>query len=134
MKKINVLLLIITLIVSVQCKEDKKYIPIVDVERPNPHTTEVDANKPFYQGVVLEKLDAGAYSYLKVEENIKGHEHAEGNKHNHFFWIAVSKTPAKVGDEVRFQKELVTKSFESKVLKRTFEDLMFASNLQYKVK
>jgi len=133
MKKINLLLLILTIAASIQCKDDKKYIPI-DKDVHNPHTVEADANKPFYQGFVIEKLDAGAYSYLKIEETIKGHEHTEGDEHDHSFWIAVNKTPAKVGDEVRFQKEMVTKVFESKVLKRTFEDLMFASNLQYRVK
>jgi len=132
MKKIKLLALLIVVIASVQCKEDKKYIPI-DKEVHNPHNIKGGVNKPFYQGVILEKLDAGAYSYLKIEENIKGHEHTEGDKHDHSFWIAVEKSP-KVGDEVRFQKEMVTKVFESKVLKRTFEDLMFASNLQYRVK
>ncbi len=130
MKNIYLLVLLLSVIFS-SCKDKRsEYIPMNNML--NPHNTEVDVNKPYYQGIVLEKLEAGAYSYLKIDEFIEGHK--DTDSHNHKFWIAVNKSPAKVGDEVRFQKELVTKDFKSEVLKKTFEHLMFASNLQYRVK
>ena len=79
--------------------------------------------KPYYQGDVVSVEHGGAYTYIEVKE-----------KTEKTFWIAVTNSDVKVGDFVRFQKELVMKNFKSKALKRTFEELMFASSLQYKVK
>ncbi len=87
--------------------------------------TDVNATetvKPFYHGEVVTIEHAGPYSYLEIKE------HSDKT-----FWVAVNKTEVKVGDYVRFQKELVTQNFKSKALDRTFEELMFGSNLQYKI-
>lgn len=78
--------------------------------------------QPYYQGEVVSVEHGGAYTYLEIRE------HTEET-----FWVAVNAAEVKVGDYVRFQKELVAKNFESKALDRTFDELMFASNLQHKV-
>ena len=78
--------------------------------------------KPYYQGDVVSVEQGGAYTYLEVKEQTEK-----------TFWIAVSSSEVKVGDYVRFQKELVMKDFKSKALKKTFGELMFASALQYRV-
>jgi hypothetical protein len=85
--------------------------------------------KPKYQGTVLKVLDGQAYTYLKIDEKVSG-KNTEKLK---AFWIVVDKSSAKAGDYVRFQKELVTKKFTSKTLNRTFDEIMFASKLEYKV-
>lgn len=88
-------------------------------------TTDANATaivKPYYQGEVVTVEHGGAYSYLEVKE------HTEQT-----FWVAVNAAEVKVGDYVRFQKELVTKNFKSKALDRTFDELMFGSNLQHKI-
>lgn len=77
----------------------------------------------YYQGEIVSVEHGGSYSYLEIKE------HTEET-----FWVAVTRTEVKVGDYVRFQKELVTQNFKSKALDRTFEELMFGSNLQYKIK
>jgi hypothetical protein len=145
MKKVNIITLICIAFLSVQCNSESGYqefegnsttqnqqkeenSPIL-----NPHDTEVDVNKPFYQGMIVELKDAAGYTYILIKEDLTGHQHEEGHEHNDF-WIVVEKTTAKVGDEVRFQKELVTKNYLSKELNETFDELMFASNLQYKIK
>ncbi len=90
------------------------------------NTTEANATaiaKPYYQGEVVSVEQGGAYTYLEVKE------HTEAT-----FWVAVNASEVKVGDYVRFQKELVAQNFKSKGLDRTFDMLMFGSNLQYKVK
>ena len=90
------------------------------------NTTEVNATaieKPYYQGEVMGVEQGGSYTYLEVKE------HTEDT-----FWVAVNAAEVKIGDYVRFQKELVTENFKSKALDRTFEMLMFGSNLQYKIK
>ena len=86
--------------------------------------------KPRYQGVIVEVLDAQAYTYLKIDEKSPGHDSKELKS----FWIVVNNSAANVGDYVRFQKELVAKNFKSDTLNRTFDEVMFASNLEYRVK
>lgn len=78
--------------------------------------------RPFYQGEVISVEHGGGYTYLEIME-----------KTDMSFWIAVNKVEANVGDYVSFQKELVAQDFYSKALDRTFDEIMFASNLQYKV-
>ena len=137
MKKFNLLLILFALISFAQCNTpSKEAVSPEDKVMPTMEAqTEVaeEQMKPFYQGTILETIDAGGYSYLKIKENLDGHKHVEGHEHKDF-WIAVERTTAKVGDEVRFQKELVTEQFYSKILDRTFDELMFASNLQHRIK
>ncbi|NOR87834.1 MAG: hypothetical protein GQ527_09515 [Bacteroidales bacterium] len=78
--------------------------------------------KPFYQGEVVSVEQGGGYTYLEILE-----------KTDMTFWIAVDKAEVQLGDYVLFQEELVAKDFHSKALDRTFDEIMFASNLQYKV-
>jgi hypothetical protein len=145
MKTVNIIAIICLAILSVQCNSEEGYKEFEgamtnqneakEVNSPilNPHDTEVDVNKPFYQGMIVEVKDAGGYTYILIKEDLTGHKHEKGDEHNDF-WIVVEQTTAQVGDEVRFQKELVTKNYVSKALGETFDELMFASNLQYKVK
>ena len=144
MKKFNLIaVLIIVAIIFTQCKKGKEeYTPIDktninhevsdEPQRLNPHDTDIDPNMPFYQGTVLEILNAGSYTYLKIKENLENHNHEEGHVHKDF-WIVVGKAPVNIGDEIRFQKELATRNYTSKTLNRTFDELMFASSLQRKV-
>ena len=78
--------------------------------------------KPYYQGEVVTVDQGGAYTYLEVKEQTE-----------ETFWVAVNSADVKVGDYVRFQKELVTQNFKSQALDRTFDELMFGSNLEHKI-
>ncbi len=86
----------------------------------NPHKTQ--NNNPYYEGEVVMVEQAGAYTYLEIKE-----------KTEKTFWVVVNSAEVKVGDYVRFQIELVTKDFKSKALKRTFDELIFASGLQKRI-
>lgn len=142
MKKNNLIISLFVIIVFIQCIEKREYksiqeytIPITENTEPkrlNPHNTEVDSSKPFYQGTVLEVIDAGGYTYLKISEQLENHVHDSNHEHKDF-WIVVGKIPVNIGDKVRFQKELVTINYTSKTLNRTFDELMFASNIQRKL-
>jgi len=89
----------------------------------------LDVSKPRYQGTIIEVLDAKSYTYLKIDEKTS----SDDQKKLKEFWIVVDKSSAKVEDYVRFQKELVTKNFQSEELNRTFDEIMFASKLEYRV-
>jgi hypothetical protein len=97
----------------------------LNVHAEDMNTTEANATaivKPYYQGEVMSVENGGSYTYLEVKE------HTEAT-----FWVAVNAAEVNVGDYVRFQKELITQNFKSKALDRTFKELMFGSNLQYKI-
>lgn len=76
-----------------------------------------------YTGVVVDILNGGGYTYLQIEDNFK-------KTH----WAALEGVNIDKGVEVRFTEEMRAEKFESKTLNRTFENLIFASNLQYRTK
>ena len=93
----------------------------------NPHAgeqamAENQEEKPFYQGEIVNFEHGGGYTYIEVKE-----------KTEKTFWIAVEKADVKKGDIIQFQKELVMHNFKSKALNKTFDEVMFASNLYHKV-
>ncbi len=75
-----------------------------------------------YEGVVVDVMQGGGYTYLQIDDTKKR------------YWIAVEGVNLEKGTEVRFQEEMKAKNFESKALNRTFDELVFASNLQYRTK
>lgn len=75
-----------------------------------------------FEGVVVDTLDGGGYTYLQIEDAKKK------------YWIAVEGLKIDKGTEVRFTEEVRAKNFESKSLNRTFDEIVFASNLQYRTK
>lgn len=75
-----------------------------------------------YEGVVVDTLNGGGYTYLQIDDTKKK------------YWIAVEGTQVEKGTEVRFTEELRAKDFESKSLNRKFDEIVFASNLQYRTK
>jgi len=72
-----------------------------------------------YTGVVIDTLNGGGYTYLHIEDSFK-------KTH----WAALEGVKIDKGTEVRFTEEMRAQKFESKSLGRTFDDLIFASNLQ----
>ncbi|NPD44962.1 hypothetical protein [Lentimicrobium sp. S6] len=79
-------------------------------------------NKPYYQGEIINLAHGGGYTFLEILEST-----------DLSFWIVVDKVDAKKGDFVMFKEDLVAQNFHSKALDRTFEEIMFATDLQYRV-
>lgn len=73
-----------------------------------------------HQGFVRQTIDGGDYLYLDID--------AGANR----YWVAAPKLPVKVGDEVRFIAELVAEDFKSQALNRTFKELIFTSDIEYR--
>jgi len=117
----------LSILIFILIKKDniKKYFspeaiqaPMVNVQ----HSFSNDSIQPYYQGEVLEFIQGGGYTYIEVKEST-----------GMSFWIAVERIEVKTGDVIRFKKELVAKDFKSKTLDRVFDELMFASDVQYQV-
>lgn len=70
-----------------------------------------------HQGEVLETMNSGGYTYVKIME--AGKE----------VWAAAPQTKVEKGDTVRFTEQMTMPSFHSKTLDRTFAPLIFAGNL-----
>ncbi len=74
-----------------------------------------------FTGVVVDVLQGGGYTYLQIEDSFKKR-----------YWAALEGVAIEKGTEVRFSEEMQVKNFESKSLNRTFDNIIFASNLQYR--
>ncbi|WP_298444873.1 NrfJ [uncultured Ferrimonas sp.] len=68
-----------------------------------------------HQGEVLETMNSGGYTYVKINEAGKD------------VWAAAPQTNVKKGDVIRFSEQMTMPSFTSKTLERTFTPLIFAN-------
>jgi len=68
-------------------------------------------------GKVLESMDSGGYTYIKIDN--------AGKK----TWVAVPKTKVTVGQDISFQPGAVMNNFQSKTLNRTFETIVFSGGV-----
>ncbi len=126
MKKFNLILLFsLALLAELPTLSDmlkQKSISLYDIKSAK-------SPKPTYQGKILEILYAKPYTYINIAEihpNIK-----EGD--NNTFWVVANEVNAKINDIIRFQQEMVIDKFTSDVLKKEFNNLMFVSNIEYKI-
>lgn len=92
------LLMIFTLVASAVNAEPQAQMPMGE------HTAKV-----------LEHMDSGGYTYIKVSENKEE------------YWIATSQRSTKVGEEIRYTEQMWMANFTSKTLGRTFDRIMFVS-------
>ena len=67
------------------------------------------------QGKVLERLDAGRYSYLRLSTS-------SGE-----IWAAVPLTKANIGSEVAIENPMPMDGFETKTLNRKFDRIFFGT-------
>ena len=91
-------------------------------ENAHEHLGEEQEVKPYYQGEIISIEHGGGYTFLEILEST-----------DLSFWIVVDKVDAKKGDFVMFQEDIVAQDFYSKALDKTFDEIMFATNLQYRV-
>jgi hypothetical protein len=65
-------------------------------------------------GKVVETIDSGRYTYVRLENNGKE------------IWVAVYKVKVVVGENVSFKPGIEMVNFESKTLKRKFDKIIFS--------
>ena len=88
-------------------------------DSPMPETGPADDAAPGLSGVVLEEIDVGRYSYLRL---------GDGDKPA--FWAAVSKTSGQLGQRVTIESAELMTNFASPTLKRTFDAIYFGTLAQ----
>ncbi len=76
-------------------------------------TTAFALNEP-HKVKILELENAGAYSYMKVQEK------------DEQYWVAINKAAVKVGDTITIHEQVWMNDFKSTALNRTFEKVLFA--------
>lgn len=69
-------------------------------------------------GIVMETMDAGRYTYIRIKSGDQEH------------WAAGLETEVAVGDAVHLIDAIPMTNFESATLKRTFDTIFFASEIQ----
>ena len=69
---------------------------------------------PAQGGTVLETMEGGGYTYMKLDQ--------EGN----MVWIAVRRANVAVGDKVEYVERMRMPNFTSKTLKKSFDEIVFA--------
>lgn len=76
-----------------------------------------EKSQKIYYGKILSIESTMGYQYLKVQEK------------NKEIWVAIANAPVKVGDKIGYDKQTVMKDFKSKSLKRSFKEVIFASEV-----
>ena len=108
MKRI-IYLISAALILFIGCESKEEVSNETDKESTNV------AVKSHY-GEVMEKMDAGTYTYLKIDE--------DGSE----YWIAVPTMQVDVGEQIFFSKYMKMTNFKSETLDRTFESVLFVDD------
>lgn len=78
--------------------------------------TQNNVHKTVHVGEIVENMDAGDYTYVKLNED------------NSEYWIAIPKTSVKKGEKLTFSDYMEMKDFESKSLGRTFKSVLFVQD------
>jgi len=71
-----------------------------------------------HTATVVETMDSGGYTYVKVDED------------GAVYWAAAPASQVSVGDSVSFSEQMKMENFTSRTLDRTFDELMFVGALK----
>jgi hypothetical protein len=69
---------------------------------------------PALSGTVLETMEGGGYTYMKLDQNGK------------MVWIAVRRAAVAAGDRVEYVEQMRMQNFTSKTLQKSFDEIVFA--------
>ena len=110
--KIQVLLLFAIIIFFIGCANDDNKSQET-VENTNQISNVESSSR---SGIVVDKVDAGSYSYLQLKENDK------------LYWVAVPKLKIENGESIYFSQYMEMIDFKSETLNRTFESVLFVND------
>lgn len=107
----TIITLVSVIILATSCKDSAKYTPVKKSSIENKHFTT-------HKVLVKEIVEAGMYTYVKVEENEKDH------------WIAITSTKLEIGQTYYYDGGTKMINFESKELNKTFDEVTFVDALR----
>jgi len=110
MKKLIILLFSVAIFAS--CNNSNSSAPILEKSDPLP-TLPGQAATTEKHAVVLEAIDGGTYTYLRLK--------ADGIE----FWAAITARPVEIGKSYYYEESVTMRDFESKQLNRTFDSILF---------
>jgi len=111
MRKLAVLITMLLFVIA--CKEKSSYSKVQTETK-----TEKKVSDDLHEIVVKEFMDSGGYTYLNVDEG------------NDNYWLAIPTTAVNVGETFFYNGGMIMKNFESKALKRTFEEIKFVDGIR----
>jgi len=115
MKKISVLfVLIVTVMLTVFMNGIYATSPKSADLPENNGDTKAEQDVSCLSGRVVETMNSGGYTYVKIEKDAKE------------TWVAVPQMEVVVGQEISFEPGMVMSNFTSKTLNRTFESIIFS--------
>jgi hypothetical protein len=82
----------------------------------NENVQSSDIRSSSRSGEVIDKIDAGSYSYLQLKEN------------DNIYWAAVPTMNIENGEQIFFSQYMEMKNFKSETLDRTFESVLFVND------
>jgi len=110
--KIQVYILFAIIILFIGCgNDDSKTQEITETKNK---TSNVESNSR--SGIVVDKIDAGTYSYLQLKEN------------TNLYWVAVPAMEIENGENIYFSQYMEMKDFKSETLNRTFASVLFVND------
>lgn len=110
--KINRIVIIISVVLLVSCKDSNQYTTI------NPSETTSKKSNQTHKVIAKETINAGMYTYAKVSENDRE------------FWIAIPETEIEIGQTYYYDNGTKMVNFKSKELNKTFEEVFFVEALR----
>ena len=110
--KIQVYMLFAIIILFIGCGNDDSNSQ--EITETKNKTSNVESNSR--SGIVVDKVDAGSYSYLQLKDNDK------------LYWVAVPTMKIENGESVYFSQYMEMKDFKSETLNRTFESVLFVND------
>lgn len=110
--KIQVLLLFAIIIFLLGCgNDDSNSQEITETKNKTSNVESISRS-----GIVVDKMDAGTYSYLQLKENDK------------LYWVAVPRMEIENGESIYFSEYMEMIDFKSETLNRTFESVLFIND------
>ncbi|MEX1384468.1 hypothetical protein [Lutibacter sp.] len=109
-KNINYIVLVISILLVVSCKEKSNYSKI--------ETPQTDSKTTVHKIVIDEFIGGGTYAYLNVTEN------------NESYWMAIPIMDVKEGGTYYYNGGMVMKDFKSEQLNRVFEEIIFVEGIR----
>lgn len=110
--KIQVLLIFVLIVFFIGCgNDDSKKQDTVENTNQISNVESISRS-----GIVVDKVDAGSYSYLQLKEN------------NNLYWVAVPAMNIENGESIHFSQYMEMIDFKSETLNRSFESVLFVND------